>query len=136
MKALLDTNVFLEIILSQERANEAKELLLKAGQHEFFITDYSLHSVGLLLFRRKQHEAFRAFVADVLLDGGIGLLSLKSDEMETVISTSQKFGLDFDDAYQYAVADRHDLVLISFDTDFQRTDKGHKTPSEILQIVS
>lgn len=136
MKALLDTNVFLEIILSQERANEAKELLLKAGQHEFFITDYSLHSVGLLLFRRKQHEAFRAFVVDVLLDGGIGLLSLKSDEMETVISTSQKFGLDFDDAYQYAVADRHDLVLISFDTDFQRTDKGHKTPSEILQIVS
>ena len=45
MKALLDTNVFLEIILSQERVNEAKELLLKADQHEFFITDYSLHSV-------------------------------------------------------------------------------------------
>ena len=136
MKALLDTNVFLEIILSQERANEAKELLLKAGQHEFFITDYSLHSVGLLLFRRKQHEAFRAFVEDVLLNGGIGLLSLNSDEMEAVISTSQKSGLDFDDAYQYAVAERHDLVLISFDTDFQRTDKGHKTPSEILQIIS
>jgi uncharacterized protein len=136
MKALLDTNVFLEIILSQERANEAKELLLKADQHEFFITDYSLHSVGLLLFRRKQHEAFRAFVEDVLLNGGIGLLSLNSDEMEEVISTSQKFGLDFDDAYQYAVADRHDLILISFDTDFQRTEKGHRTPSEILQIIS
>jgi uncharacterized protein len=56
--------------------------------------------------------------------------------MEEVISTSQKFGLDFDDAYQYAVADRHDLILISFDTDFQRTEKGHRTPSEILQIIS
>ena len=131
MKALLDTNIFLEIILSQEKANEAKELLLKAVQHEFFITDYSLHSIGLLLFRKKQHEAFRAFVEDVLLNGGIGLLSLYSDEMETVISASQKFGLDFDDAYQYAVAARYDLELISFDTDFQRTAKGHKTPSEI-----
>ena len=132
MKALLDTNIFLEIILSQERAEEAKALLLKSAQHEFFITDYSLHSIGLLLFRKKQHEAFRAFVEDVLLNGGIGLLSLYSDEMEPVVSASQKFGLDFDDAYQYAVAVRHDLVLVSFDTDFQRTDMGHKMPSEIL----
>ncbi|MBV6394921.1 MAG: hypothetical protein HFACDABA_00492 [Anaerolineales bacterium] len=105
MKALLDTNVFLEIILSQERANDAKELLLKAGRNEFFITDYSLHSIGLLLFRKKQHEAFRAFIEDVLVNGGIGLL--------------------------YAVAERYDLVLVSFDTDFQRTDRGHKLPSEV-----
>jgi predicted nucleic acid-binding protein len=132
MKTLLDTNVFLEILLSQERANEAKELLLTSNQHEFFITDYSLHSIGLLLFRKKQHEAFRAFVEDVLVNGGIGLISLYSDEMESVISASQKFGLDFDDAYQYAVAIKYDLVLVSFDTDFQRTDKGHKMPSEVL----
>ena len=135
MKALLDTNVFLEILLSQEKANEAKELLLKAGQHEFFITDYSLHSIGLLLFRKKQYEAFRAFVDDILLNGGVRLLSLYSDEMDAVVSGSQKFGLDFDDAYQYAVAARYELTLISFDSDFQRTDKGHKTPSEILQII-
>lgn len=132
MKALLDTNIFLEIILSQDRADEAKELLLKSGQHEFFITDYSLHSIGLLLFRKKQYEAFHAFVEDVLVNSGIGLLSLDSDEMDNVISASQKFSLDFDDAYQYAIATRYDLILISFDTDFQRTDKGHKLPSEVL----
>jgi predicted nucleic acid-binding protein len=132
MKALLDTNIFLEIILSQEKAEEAKVLLLKSAQHEFFITDYSLHSIGLLLFRRKQHEAFRAFLDDVLVNGGIGLLSLLPDEMETVILASQKFSLDFDDAYQYAAAARYDLVLVSFDTDFQRTDKGHKMPSDVL----
>jgi predicted nucleic acid-binding protein len=43
--------------------------------------------------------------------------------------------LDFDDAYQYAVAVRYDLVLVSFDIDFQRTENGHKTPAEILQII-
>lgn len=32
MKALLDTNIFLEIILSQEKADEAKGLLLKSAQ--------------------------------------------------------------------------------------------------------
>ena len=132
MKALLDTNIFLEIILSQEKAEDAKNLLLKSAQHEFFLTDYSLHSIGLLLFRRKQHEAFRAFLEDVLVNGGIGLLSLLPDDMDTVISSSQKFGLDFDDAYQYSVASRHDLVLVSFDADFQRTDRECKTPSQIL----
>ncbi len=135
MKALLDTNVFLEIILSQEKAQEAKGLLQKSTQHEFFITDYSLHSIGLLLFRRKQYEAFQSFVEDVLLNGGIGLLSLYSDEMGTVISASQNFGLDFDDAYQYVIAAKRDLVLVSFDADFQRTDRGYKTPAEVLQIL-
>jgi len=132
MKVLLDTNIFLEIILSQEKAEDAKNLLLKSAQHEFFLTDYSLHSIGLLLFRRKQHEAFRAFLEDVLVNGGIGLLSLLPDDMDSVISASQKFGLDFDDAYQYAVATRYDLALVSFDTDFQRTDKDYKIPSEML----
>ncbi|MDO9302768.1 MAG: PIN domain-containing protein [Anaerolineales bacterium] len=132
MKALLDTNVFLEIILSQEKAEESKKLLLKSTQHEFFITDYSLHSIGLLLFRRKQYEAFQSFVEDILLNGGIGLLSLSPDEMGAIILASQNFNLDFDDAYQYAVAARNDLVLISFDSDFQHTDRGRKTPSEIL----
>lgn len=66
------------------------------------------------------------------MNGGIGLLSLYSDEMESVISASQRFSLDFDDAYQYAVATRYELMLISFDTDFQRTDKGHKLPTDVL----
>jgi len=136
MKALLDTNIFLEIILSQEKAEEAKNLLLKSTQHEFFITDYSLHSIGLLLFRKKQHGAFRSFVEDVLQNGGIVLLSLYSDELESVISASQKFGLDFDDAYQYTVASKYDLAIVSFDVDFQRTDRGYKMPLDILRDVS
>ncbi len=136
MKALLDTNIFLEIILSQERAGEAKSLLLKSASHEFFITDYSLHSIGLLLFPRNQHEAFRAFLEDILLNGGVGLLTLLPDEMETMIASSQNFRLDFDDAYQYAVAISRDAVLVSFVSDFQRTDRGYKTPLEILQSMT
>lgn len=118
--------------MSQEKTEDAKNLLLNSAQYEFFLTDYSLHSIGLLLFRRKQHVAFRAFLDDILVNGGIGLLSLLPDDMDSVISASQKFGLDFDDAYQYAVAARYDLALVSFDTDFRRTDRGYKMPSEIL----
>ena len=125
-------NLLAQIILSQEKADYAKTLLLKPAQHELFITDYSLCSIGLLLFRRKRHEAFRAFIEDILINGGIGLLSLLPDDMGSVISASQEFDLDFDDAYQYAIASTQDFILVSFDTDFRRTDRGYKTPSEIM----
>ena len=44
-----------------------------------------------------------------------------------------RFNLDFDDAYQYAVAERYGLTIISFDSDFDRTERGRKTPEELLE---
>jgi hypothetical protein len=132
MKLLLDTNIFLEIILDQERASEAKKLLLRTDQHDFYLSDYSLHSVGLLLFRRNQHQMFQEFVQDVILNGGVGVLSLTSNEIGDVVQAAQKFNLDFDDAYQYSLAIRTNADLVSFDKDFSRTDLGCKVPSDIL----
>ena len=48
MRLLIDTNVFLEIILQQDKAEQAKTLLERTENHEFFISDYSLHSIGVL----------------------------------------------------------------------------------------
>ncbi len=45
---------------------------------------------------------------------------------------AQRFGLDFDDAYQYQAAEKYQMQLISFDRDFDRTDKGRKEPSEVM----
>ena len=132
MKLLLDTNIFLEIILDQEKAAEAKNLLLQREQHDFFISDYSLHSIGLLLFRKNRHSVFQKFIQDVILNAGIGVLSVTPGEMKNVISAAQKFGLDFDDAYQYTVATSARIEIVSFDNDFTRTDFGRKTPAEIL----
>jgi len=46
--------------------------------------------------------------------------------------SAQRFGLDFDDAYQYAVAERYGLTIISFDGDFDRTARGRKTPEDLI----
>lgn len=43
----------------------------------------------------------------------------------------QKFNLDFDDAYQYVAAKEYGLTIVSFDSDFDRTDKGCKTPAQL-----
>jgi hypothetical protein len=51
-----------------------------------------------------------------------------------VLEIANRFHLDFDDAYQYAVAEKHDLQIVSFDTDFYRTERGRKTPDEVVQF--
>ena len=131
MRLLIDTNVFLEIILDQEKAAEAKALLAKVADHEFFISDYSLHSIGLLLFRRKQHNVFQRFLRDMAVNAAVTLLSLSVDDMEAVVDAATKYDLDFDDAYQYVAAEKYHLTLVSFDSDFDRTGRGRKAPAEI-----
>lgn len=131
MKLLVDTNIFLEIILDQKRTEEAKAFLANPDAHELFMSDYALHSVGVLLFRRKQHEVFSRFVKDMLFNAGVTVKALAAEDMEAVVQAARRFELDFDDAYQYAAAEKYDLVLVSFDGDFDRTERGRRTPAAI-----
>lgn len=130
---LMDTNIFLEVILEQEKAEEAQALLAKTEEHELFISDYSLHSIGVLLFRRRQHEVFGQFVKDMMLSAGLIMISLPGKDMEAIIDAARRFNLDFDDAYQYVAAEKHNLTLVSFDSDFDHTERGRKTPAQVLR---
>lgn len=133
MNILLDTNIFLEIILDQEQSAEAKSLLLLNGSINFYISDFALHSIGLLLFQRHQHNAFEKFIDDVILNGGISMLTLSVQDLKSVIETSLKFNIDFDDAYKYVTAAKYDLSIVSYDEHFDRTTRGRITPNQILQ---
>jgi predicted nucleic acid-binding protein len=128
---LLDTNIILEVLLDQERAAEAEQLLHNTSPEELYLSDFSLYSLGIILLHRKEHDAFLQLVDD-LTTGGIGLVSLGAERMPDVIHAAQQFNLDFDDAYQYAVAESYDLAIVSFDGDFDRTERGRQTPIEIL----
>lgn len=130
MRLLIDTNIVLEILLAQDKAREAEALLRKTDEHEFYITDYSLHTIGLLLFRRGQHDVFRQVLEDLILRARTVVASLPAEEVETLIRTAGEFDLDFDDSYQYAVAEKYGLSIVSFDSDFDRTERGRKTPAD------
>ncbi|MEW6726113.1 MAG: PIN domain-containing protein [Bacillota bacterium] len=68
-----------------------------------------------------------------MIDGDVSLVRLGPDYMEEVISAEEQFGFDFDDAYQYVAAEKHGLILVSFDSDFDKTDRGRKTPRDVLK---
>lgn len=59
------------------------------------------------------------------------MLRLSVQDMEEVATIARRFSLDFDDAYQYVAAEKYGLTIISFDTDFDRTEKGRKTPDNV-----
>ncbi len=129
---LADTNIFLEALLEQEKANQVRLFLQSIDLNTICITDFSLNSIGIALFRRRKYPIFISFVEDII-GGGVHILSLSVEDLKTLEHPSQKFNLDFDDAYQYAVAEKYNLQLVSFDQDFDQTDKERKEPIEILK---
>ena len=128
---LVDTNIFLEALLEQQRTDEVKKLFRTKPLDDFYITDFSLHSIGVILFRLKQSELFIAFIKDLVLDG-IGILTLRNSELLQLADIVSRYQLDFDDAYQYVSAKKYELQLISFDKDFDKTDIKRKEPIDIL----
>ena len=70
---------------------------------------------------------------DTFYNSEIKLVRLKPPEIEQLIIVTERFNFDFDDAYQYVIAEKYGLTIISFDTDFDRTQRGRKTPAEIIE---
>jgi len=131
VKLLLDTNIFLEILLGQTHSATALRTLENRDEHELFVSDYAIHSIGTLLVRRQLFGQLVTFLSDVVECGRVEVLGVAPTELRSVIDNVVRFGLDFDDAYQYALADRLDLTLVSLDRDFDRTPRGRTTPQNL-----
>lgn len=87
---------------------------------------------AVVLSKLGHSEALLKFAEDAFTEGAVSLIHLESEDTPRIVSTMTKYNLDFDDAYQYVAAVTHNLVLVSFDSDFDRTERGRKTPEEIF----
>jgi len=131
-RLLIDSSVLLEFLLNQERADEVAHFFERTPRAALYVTDFAFHSVALILVSRKRGEALARFVKDLLVVRGVTLLRLTPDEVVSLTARTAELGLDFDDAYQYVAAEKHDLTLVSLDADFDRTRRGRITPAEVL----
>lgn len=129
---LLDTNIWLERLLNQERSEEVARFLARISTDHILMSDFSLHSIGVILGRFGQHDVLIQFVEDLFMDGGICLVSVAPASMHLVVGAMNRFNLDFDDAYQYIAAEQNEAGIVSFDRDFDRTENGARTPADIL----
>lgn len=132
---LVDTNVWLERLLSQERSDEVGRFLAHVPGHELLISDFCLHSIGVILDRLDRIGALRSFVDDLFVQGGVRLVSVPPESMGALIDVMGRFRLDFDDAYQYVAAAESGALVVSFDHDFDRTSLGRLEPSQALSSM-
>jgi len=129
---LVDTNVWLERLLDQEHSDEVGRLLARVTPEQLGITDFALHSIGVVLSRLQRMDVLLRFVQDVLVDAAVVLIRLEPPDLQRLTEVAEQFRLDFDDAYQYTAAEKNGLTIVSFDHDFDRTERGKRTPEEVL----
>jgi len=120
MSFLVDTNVFLEILLNQPGRAKCEQFL-QQNTGTLAIADFSLHSIGVIALRRQQAALFADFLNDSLPN--LELLHLDRIGYPAVARAAQLFNLDFDDAYQFTVAKAHGLAIVTQDQHFTQVKK-------------
>ncbi len=121
MKKLLDTNIFLEILLAQPKAQAAQRFINSQQQGSLALSNYSLDGIGLKLYWAKKIDVLEQFGRE-LKDAEITILTIEPQDLGALVKNIKKWNLDFDDAYQYTLAQKYSLELVSFDKDFDKTD--------------
>ena len=117
LNCLVDTNVFLEVLLGQGNKERWKKFLQdNAGLCG--LSDFSLHSIGVIAFRGRRESAYHSFLQDALPD--LALLHLEKTQYGVLLEARQRFDLDFDDAYQFVLAKSRQLTLVTQDRHFDR----------------
>ena len=114
---LVDTNIFLEILLKQEKYKIC-QTFLNANIFDIAISDFSLYSIGIILFKYKQPKIYQDFLSTVT--PSVSVISLSPNQLFEVIRASSEFNIDFDDAYQLALARVNQFSLATLDKHFKK----------------
>lgn len=130
---LVDTNVWLERLLGQQRDKEVQRFLERVPPDQLLVTDFTLHSIAVVLARLQEFELLERFVRDLFSSSAVRLINLPPEAFPKIVDTMQKYRLDFDDAYQYVAARQYSAHLVSFDRDFDRTDLTRLEPHQLME---
>ena len=120
MAFLFDTNVFLEILLDQDKKEICKKLLIE-NLGNIYLSDFSLHSIGVILLKKKKLKTFDQFLKDVLPYATI--LSFPKRKYSEITNIASKYKMDFDDSYQALIAIEFELTIKTMDQDFKAISK-------------
>lgn len=132
VRYLVDTNIWLERLLNQDKSEVVSEFLNIIPPAQLFVSDFAIHSIGVILSRLNKTEILKIFLNDLFINGQIEQLSLDNLDLIDVADNIKKYNLDFDDSYQYTVAEKYGLILVTFDKDFLAVGLKKMTPQEII----
>ena len=121
---LVDSNIFLELFLGQQKKDACRLFLNKtvSGEINATISDFTIDSILLVMFRhRSALENMRDFLHKVTNSKGLSIYSITSSDRSRALQLIEKYKLDYEDAVvlQSAISSGCSEVL-SFDRDFDK----------------
>ena len=87
---LVDTNIWIERLLDQARSQEVGDFLQRISGERLYLTDFTLHSIGIILIKLGEPATFASFVQDVLINGAVRVVGLQPEDMTRVIAAAEK----------------------------------------------
>lgn len=119
---LLDSNIFLEVELEQEKANVCKESLRRfhRGELEGIITDFSVDTIVILMEGyKKGWNEIRTFLSSLLGYKGLHVYFCTLLDRIEATRHMEDFGLNFDDALTFQAMEASGISdVVSYDHDF------------------
>src|SRR3989337_1881187 len=103
---LVDTNIFLEILLARPRKEECKNLLsqLRDGKKTALVTDFTVHSIIVTMDSLGKLAELRTFLTSLTAYKGLHIHHTRITAELKATETAIQNRLDMDDAIQYTIA--------------------------------
>jgi len=133
---LVDTNIFLEVLLSGPRKNECEQFLgyLRKGRKTGVITDFSVHSILVIMEGFGKRGDLKIFLQSLLAYEGLNVYATTLMDEVDAIDMSYEANLDLDDAIQYHVASTLNAeAIVTFDKHFNGLKIPRLEPQQIVK---
>jgi len=133
---LVDTNIFLEVMLSRSKREECKKLLamLRDGKAKGIVTDFTVHSIMVLMDRFKKLEELKTFLLSLMAHKGLYVYTTPVADEVNAVESAEESKLDVDDAIQYGTALSVNAdAIVSFDKHFDNLEVQRKEPAQIIE---
>lgn len=132
MTITIDTSVFVEMLLAQEKAKESKSLLdaIADGGIGAVVSHFTIHAIEAVI---RSPKKLSEFLKDVENSKGLEVYDTTLLDERSAAILSGKMGLDFDDSVQLYVAKlTGSSAIVSFDRHFDGLDIPRREPSDML----
>jgi len=129
---LVDTNIFLELLLNQKRADECEAFLerVSKGEEEAVVSHFSVHGIESFL---GEGPALTNFLKGLATSKGLSIHESGLSEEIAVSMLAQSINRDFDDSLQYFLAKKLGAQsIVSFDGHLDGLDVERTEPVDHL----
>ncbi len=124
MVYFIDTSIFLEIELNQERKEEAKEFLKKVWKNEIkaLTTDFNIDSTVIMMQNKKAKlDDIKKFLINMAILEGLTIYEINLVDRVLTTKMMEKNKLRYDDALNYFTMKSLGLKeIVSFDPDYDK----------------